>query len=101
MGEERKSKEESQLGDVSTKQGIWGAESPAPRAGDTAGLVSLSRVYFWIFLSTVQISDVFHLLLSGFTFALHKPWGALHCSVTRHFSIPTEQPRFSRHEQGH
>lgn len=49
-GEERKSKEESQLGDVFTKQGIWGAESPVPRAGDTEDLIPLSCLYFWIFL---------------------------------------------------
>lgn len=49
MGEERKSTEESQLGDVFTKQGIWGAESPAPRAGDIEELIFLSSLYFWIF----------------------------------------------------
>lgn len=41
-GKERKSAEESQLGDVFTKQGIWGAE-------DTEELISLSSLYFWIY----------------------------------------------------
>lgn len=48
-GKKEKSTEESQLEDVFTKQGIWGAESPAPRAGDTEELVSLSSLYFWFF----------------------------------------------------